>query len=208
MRNHTYALFGAAPDTSNRGVSALFRSVIEAVGGARPDSSLVVFDNARGIRSSATVLASGADYRFTQVGARPGRRLYMRENLATMTALARIGPTVGRLHPYVRLLDECDAILDVSGGDSFSDIYGTKRFLSIVRPKLIAAHRKVPLLLLPQTYGPFKRTRVRRVAREAVLAARMAWARDLRSFKALKTLVGGSFASPRRRRHGVHTRRN
>lgn len=194
-----YALFGAAPDTSNQGVSALFRSVLEGVGGAFPGGRLVVFDNAYGVREDSTVLASGADYSFTRVGARAGRRYYLPENLATMAAVARLGRSLGRLHPYIQLLDRCDAILDVSGGDSFSDIYGSKRFLSVARPKLIANYRNIPLVLLPQTYGPFRNKRARRIAREAVLAARMAWARDPRSFKALKDLVDEDFDASRHR---------
>jgi polysaccharide pyruvyl transferase WcaK-like protein len=93
-------------------------------------------------------------------------------------------------------------VLDVSGGDSFSDIYGSKRFMAVTRPKLIAAYRRVPLILLPQTYGPFRSERARRIARDAVLAARMAWARDPRSFRALQELVGEGF-DPSRHHEGV-----
>jgi colanic acid/amylovoran biosynthesis protein len=189
----TFALFGAAPDTPNRGVSALFRCVAEGVGNALPNSRLLVFDNHFGIREDSVKLVSGVDYGFTRIGARGGRRYYAPENLATMAAFASLGRSLGDLHPYIRLLDRCDAVLDVSAGDSFSDIYGSHRFWSIVRPKLIAIRRDLPLLLLPQTYGPFRGDRTRRIARDAVLAASMAWARDRYSFEVLRELLGDKF---------------
>ncbi len=195
----TYALFGAARDTWNRGVSALFRCVVEGVGDALPDSRLLVCDNALGVREDSTTLVSGVDYGFSRIGARGGRRYYAPENLATIAAFSTLGGSFGRLHPFVRALDQCDAVLDVSGGDSFSDIYGSHRFWSVIRPKLIAKRRGIPLVLLPQTYGPFRSERKRRVAREAVLAASMAWARDRYSFEALKALLGSDFDESRHR---------
>ena len=195
----TFALFGAAPDTGNRGVSALFRCTIDGVGNAMPNSRFLVFDNARGVRGDSTTLASGVDFGFSRIGARGGKRYYLPENLATMAAFSSLGRSVGRLHPCIRALDQCDAILDVSGGDSFSDIYGSHRFWSIIRPKLIAERRGIPLILLPQTYGPFRGDRARRLARDAVLAARMAWARDRYSFEALKDLLGNDFDDSRHR---------
>lgn len=192
-----FAFFGAAPDTGNRGVSALFRCVVEGVGGALPDSELLVYDNGLGRREESTVLESGAPYRYTRLGARGGKRYYLPENLATASAFVSLGRTLGALHPMVRELDGCDAVLDVSGGDSFSDIYGSERFWLIVRPKLIAAQRGVPLVLLPQTYGPFDGARARDVARRAVLGAEIAWARDPYSYDALKELLGSDFDESR-----------
>jgi len=194
-----YALFGAAPDTGNRGLSALFRCVIEGVGNTLPDSRLFVFDNASGVREDSRALESGVDYGFSRIGARGGRRYYVRENLTTMAAFSSLGRSFGGLHPSIRVLDQCDAILDVSGGDSFSDIYGSKRFWGVTRPKLIAKRRGIPLVLLPQTYGPFRGHGARRVARDAVLGARMAWARDRHSFEALKDLLGSDFDESRHR---------
>lgn len=183
-------------------MSALFRSVLEGIGSALPDSNFLVFDNGVGFREASAVLDSGASFSYRRVGARGGRRYYAFENLATMTKLASLGAPAARFHPILREIDRCSAVLDVSGGDSFSDIYGQSRFLSVVRPKLIAARRGVPLIFLPQTYGPFRDSGNRELAREAVLGATIAWARDPRSFNALKSLLGDRF-DPSRHKQGV-----
>ena len=198
----SYAVFGAAPDTSNRGVSALLRCIIEGMAEAFPESRLLVFDNALGVRPDSRRLESGTEFGFLRIGARGGRRYYVPENLATMDAFSRLGRTVGGWHPYISMLDQCGAILDVSGGDSFSDIYGSHRFWSIIRPKMIANRRGIPLVLLPQTYGPFRGERERRLAAEAVLGAAMSWARDRYSFEVLTELAGVDF-DPSRHREGV-----
>ncbi len=164
-----------------------------------PESRLLVSDNAFGVREDSMRLASGVDYAFSRIGVRGGRRYYAPENLATITAFSTLGRSLGKLHPVVRVLDRCDAVLDVSGGDSFSDIYGSHRFWSVIRPKLIAKHRGIPLVLMPQTYGPFQSKQKRRIAREAVLAASLAWARDPYSFEALKVLLGSDFDESRHR---------
>lgn len=95
-----------------------------------------------------------------------------------------------------------DAILDISGGDSFTDLYGLRRFKSIAMAKRIALDLGKRLILLPQTYGPFQSDFARRIATRIVRESEMAWARDQRSFEVLRALVGDRF-DPRRHQLGV-----
>lgn len=53
--------------------------------------------------------------------------------------------------------DMCDLVLDIGEGDSFSDIYGWKRLIYITVSKVLAARKGRPLVMSPQTIGPFKR---------------------------------------------------
>ncbi|MEF7616505.1 polysaccharide pyruvyl transferase family protein [Aquincola sp. MAHUQ-54] len=48
-----------------------------------------------------------------------------------------------------------DVVLDIGEGDSFSDIYGLKRLLYFAVTKWMATTGSVPLVLSPQTIGPF-----------------------------------------------------
>jgi len=49
-----------------------------------------------------------------------------------------------------------DYVFDIGEGDSFSDIYGLKRFLLFSLSKWYAIREGVPLVIAPQTIGPFK----------------------------------------------------
>lgn len=67
----------------------------------------------------------------------------------------------GGLYSYLR---QCDLLLDIGAGDSFADIYGLKRFGTIVGSKVLTLLARRPLILSPQTIGPFRRPWVRRLA--------------------------------------------
>lgn len=56
---------------------------------------------------------------------------------------------------FVAKLGSLDCVLDIGAGDSFTDIYPMKRFAWIVMSKVAAIARRVPLVLAPQTIGPF-----------------------------------------------------
>lgn len=189
------ALFGAPPDTPNMGVSALFASAIDGLTRELGEVSWIVFDNGLGRRTTAFSMSNGTNISLTLFGARTGRRYYRPENLTTMQLAARMGLAGAWLNEGVRLIDSCDAVLDVSGGDSFSDIYGLKRFSGVHLPKQIALLRGKPLLLMPQTYGPFRDSHVRSRAKAATQRAAMAWARDSNSFEELKRLVAPLYAT-------------
>jgi colanic acid/amylovoran biosynthesis protein len=53
-----------------------------------------------------------------------------------------------------REMSTCDVIIDFTGGDSFSDIYGLKRLAKKLVHKQMALSSKTTLVLAPQTYGP------------------------------------------------------
>lgn len=175
------------------GVSALFYSAVSGIADFLEDVEFVVFDNGLGLREELLALPSGKNVRLLRFGARGGRRYHRPENIASMLLASRIGSLGAKLNQAVSLIDSCDAVLDVSGGDSFSDIYGTVRFNNICRPKAIAINRGKPLVLLPQTYGPFTDPKKRAAAAVVTRGASMAWARDQNSFRILKELLGDAF---------------
>ncbi|MEQ8850311.1 MAG: polysaccharide pyruvyl transferase family protein [Phycisphaerales bacterium] len=183
------SLFGAAPDTGNLGVSALCESLLGGLWARRADVHVSVFDHGRGERawSPAGMPDSAAVIR---CGAVCSRRLYRSESHWRMWASASWGLGVNRGVERVRM---SDAVLDVSGGDSFSDLYGVKRFRAVTMPKRLALALGRPLVLLPQTYGPFETADARRQAEEIVRAADRAWARDARSFEVLQELLGDRY---------------
>jgi len=63
------------------------------------------------------------------------------------------------------LFSEADLILDLSAGDSFTDIYGLRRYIYTSLPKLVAIVMKKKLILMPQTIGPFNNRIIKAVSR-------------------------------------------
>lgn len=71
-----------------------------------------------------------------------------------------------------------DMVFDISEGDSFSDIYGTKRFIQHSIIKLIAINVKTKIVIMPQTLGPFNRNWVKIIARKILNKADKVFVRD------------------------------
>ena len=82
----------------------------------------------------------------------------------------------------------CDLILDISAGDSFADIYGSRRFVLNALGKLAVLMARKPLILSPQTIGPYQRWWARLIAHRLMRAARRVVTRDALSSAYLRTL--------------------
>ncbi len=100
------------------------------------------------------------------------------------------------LPAVVGRLGRLDCILDIGGGDSFTDIYPFKRYAWIVASKAAAVAQRVPLVFSPQTIGPFQgdtpaKRALNAVARWSLRRARAVVVRDARSAEAVRALVPG-----------------
>ena len=82
----------------------------------------------------------------------------------------------------------CDIILDIGAGDSFADIYPDKRFAYIMATKALPILAGTPLVLSPQTIGPFSRQPHSMAAAWACRRAAVVFARDPLSMQVLKVL--------------------
>jgi polysaccharide pyruvyl transferase WcaK-like protein len=90
---------------------------------------------------------------------------------------------------YLADVRNIDVMLDIGGGDSFTDIYPDKRFIYQIGTKLMALWAGVPLILSPQTIGPFSRGLHTRVAAWICRRANMVFARDPLSMDLLHRLA-------------------
>lgn len=87
---------------------------------------------------------------------------------------------------FGKTLREVDIVFDMGGGDSFTDIYGPKRFLTIWGAKVWSLLLGKPLILSPQTIGPFERILSRRLARAVISRCRLVVARDTPSARLIE----------------------
>ncbi len=78
----------------------------------------------------------------------------------------------------ISIFKNCDVIIDFTGGDSFSDIYGFKRFLIASLLKELAIMSRAKFIMAPQTIGPFNKGFVRSWAKHIVRKSDVCFARD------------------------------
>jgi polysaccharide pyruvyl transferase WcaK-like protein len=90
---------------------------------------------------------------------------------------------------YAKVLDSLDCILDIGAGDSFADIYGAKRFSYLWLTKAVAIAKGKPLLMSPQTIGPFSKRPYSRLAAWAMRRAFLVVARDELSLLELQRIA-------------------
>ena len=76
----------------------------------------------------------------------------------------------------------------INGGDGFSDIYSTATFFSRLHETNIAMKRNIPVIILPQTIGPFKEESNRTIANRILQYATRIYVRDDKFIKELNSM--------------------
>ena len=186
-------LLNAAPNTGNQGVSALCHSVVAGLV-SRGAQAISVADHGLGRRRADWPHAN-----VDLVGLTHNRRFWRGDSLRTAHALMQLGlsPTAP-----TRAIGKSCAVLDISGGDSFTDLYGPKRFRAMILTKRLALSAGVPLVLLPQKLGPFRDPACEAEAVQILRKAAAVWVRDAESHAFLQNALGADF-DPERHRLGV-----
>lgn len=189
-------ILGAAPNTGNQGVSALCFSAVDGLA-ARGIGPIAVADHGRGARPE-TWIFDGQRRDVTLFGLSHTRRYWRGDCLTTMKKLVPLG---GLGSASARIIAKSDVVMDVSGGDSFTDLYGPKRFGAMTLQKLMALDNGKPLILLPQTLGPFREDANRALAADILRRSAAVFVRDAVAFGVLKDMLGDGF-DPERHRKG------
>ena len=106
------------------------------------------------------------------------------QDFASLTIGTQLTPRVvahdvGRRNgPIKQGLRGYDVVLDTGAGDSFTDIYGLKRLIVIAYVQHAARRVRVPVVLTPQTLGPFDTRRGRLLAAHSLRRATQVMSRD------------------------------
>lgn len=129
----------------------------------------------------------GLDPRFLIIGMRDGAGDYDLRDAAETFVVDR----ASLLSPggCWRVMGEQDCVIDIGAGDSFADIYGPTRFFFLWLTKMISIARGTPLLLAPQTIGPFTKPAYRPFAKVAMEGAYAVVARDHASLDFLNDIA-------------------
>lgn len=170
-------LLGGSYQSGNLGLHALTTSLAAAVLHHVPEAEVTVCDYVWS-EDEVEIATLEGPRRLQRVGLNPSRRLWSSTALARVRFALRHGVGHGLAS---RALRDADLVFDLSGGDSFTDLYGDRRFDSMCVVKETVIEAGVPLILPPQTVGPYgsslKRQRVARI----LSGAHQVWARDAAS---------------------------
>jgi len=179
-------MLGASFDTGNMGVSALAESSIKVILNKWPAAEVVLLGSGY-IPGKYYLSVLGRQVCIDTLPIRFSKNIFLPYHFLKFVfyaLLMKISPGLrlkrflaGR-NRYFRILFEADFIADITGGDSFSDIYGFKRFFWVFLSKWLIILSGKKLVLLPQTYGPFKRALTRRMARYVLKHADLVYSRD------------------------------
>ena len=157
-RSLTVALPWHALGHGNLGIDALTRSNIAIIQAAAAAAGRAV---------TVTTLCSGGDLPAALIP--PGVIVGPRPRLKPLL--------VGR-SDYLAVLRRSDIVIDIGEGDSWTDIYGATRFAFQAGTKMAALALGKPLVLAPQTIGPFDHPLRRRIADNIMSRAAAVFTRD------------------------------
>lgn len=201
-KNMKICLLGASFDTGNMGVNALAESSIKIILNRWPEAEIVLLGSGLTPQEqNLSVLDRQVVLKTLPI--RFSKNLFLPYHFLKFAAYAllvkilpgrRLKKSVTERNPYFKLLSQTDFVADITGGDSFSDIYGFRRFFLGFLCKWLVIFLGKKLVLLPQTYGPFKKTITRMMARYILNRASIVYCRDRPAVEYLKTLLGTNHA--------------
>ena len=89
---------------------------------------------------------------------------------------------------YLASVKAADFVVDIGAGDSFADIYGSKRLNRMFFLKALTHMTGTPLVVAPQTIGPFTKPASRRLATASLKRSAIVASRDAMSTKAARDI--------------------
>lgn len=185
------------------GVSALTASLVGLIKEIYPNAGISLFIGSRSDDPQELNLA-GSKIKIRIINYRLSPRARIKEHifwLLFMACLYRAVPsrTVKELiiggNPRLKALKEADFVGDIRGGDSFSDIYGVRRMVMGSLPSIIAQLLEKRLVLLPQTYGPYRAFLSKRIAGFIMKRSSFILSRDREGMEEVKKILKGKAGS-------------
>ena len=89
---------------------------------------------------------------------------------------------------FFSVIRSSDLVIDISGGDSFTDIYGRRRMFQVFLQKFLTHAAGRPLVMAPQTIGPFTGRAGRFLAARTINRCAVVATRDDRSLAFARAL--------------------
>lgn len=190
-------ILGATFSTGNLGVGALAAGALTIVARRYPKAELCLLDYGRQATISQLEVG-GKQVKVPLINLRFSWKLLLPNNVALLILLAAVArlltsglrKRVIRRNRWLAAVDEADLALAVSGGDSFSDMYGLNRLLYVALPQVLIAVLGKRLIFLPQTIGPFDGRFARLIGSALLRRASLVFSRDAEALREVRRLRG------------------
>lgn len=195
-------IMGTPVESGNRGVTALGASIVDLCFGAAPNAEVGYLLVHR--PSNDLLIHTRSGFREVSViTCRMSHHSAIRDHLGWILIMSfiyrflpsrKIRSLIHKNTPWIASVADADLVGDVRGGDSFSDIYGLKRFFLAFLPVLTVILVKGSIVHFPQTYGPFRTRSARIIARFLLRRSSAVIARDRESQRIAQEMIGPSLS--------------
>lgn len=196
MKVKKILLLGATFNTDNMGVGALAAGALTVLITKYPSADISFLDYGKEPKTSNLDIA-GKNISVPLINLRFSWKILLPNNIVYLLFMALLIKGIGRNlgkkiienNHWLKTISEADIAVAVSGGDSFSDIYGLNRFFYVTLPQLLIILMGNRLILLPQTIGPFKGRLSQAVAKFIMHYAEIVYSRDIEGTHEAKSLL-------------------
>lgn len=187
-------LLGTSFETTNMGLNALTESTLKCIYTRWPDAE-VFLPTPKANEPDQPLELLGRTVQLHKRELWFGRNIFKENNVyffilcAMLLKILPLRNYFMRRYPTFRAILETDFVMDITGGDSFTDMYRMPRFRqsSWLKWLFILCNKK--LILLPQTYGPFHRRSSQWIAGYLISHAHKVFSRDQGGVTTVKQLL-------------------
>lgn len=189
-------LLGTGFHTRNLGVEALAIGTIQIINAHYPDAEVELLDYGK-TNQRYSIRVNGNKIEIIALNMRFSKNITLKNHILylmlcgiTVRMFPLLRKRLRERNEYYRSIDDSVAAFSISGGDSFSDIYGLERYFYVTLPQLLMLIMRKRLNLLPQTFGPYRSWISRVVTKYLLRRAESVYCRDHKSISIIKNLLG------------------
>lgn len=189
-------LLGASFDTTNLGVSSLAESTVKCILSKWPDAEVTLLGARKESEHKLELFGKEVSVKIVPMRfcvnvflSNHFCRIFLYALLFKVLKDKQLQKRLARGNPSLNALFEADIVADIAGGDSFSDIYGFWRFVRSFMTRWLVVLFDKRLVMLPQTYGPFKHSVSRVLAKYILRHASVVYSRDKSGLDYVKSLL-------------------
>ncbi len=190
-------VLGASFKPTNMGIRALAESSLKCIFTHWPEASVILQTSEDG--GPFKITFSGREFSVDKKNLWFGRNIFKPQNayvLLMYALLLKVIPAswlkkaLMARNPYFKNIMETALVVDITAGDSFSDLYDMRRLIfgSLFKWLFLLCGKK--LIMLPQTYGPFNKFISKAIARSVLARTTAIYSRDQEGVEYVRKLLG------------------